>query len=368
MDKIKAGFIGAGGIARSHAYALQALKFYYDQAPGVTFESVCSATEPKREKFARQFGFVKVETEDQFFRNEQVNAVFILGPNQVHYEHLERALKMSGVRFIYLEKPVCASFKEEQAIWKLSETIRPEVKIQVGYQFLQSAPVREALYFWKSGILGKPIHFDLKYYHGDYLQSSYREKRKTRLAPAPEGGAMADLGSHGISLLLAFLGSQLQITHAMQSGHFNDVPENSDLFSSISLLDPVTLAAGNLSASRISSGTGDLVELEIYAERGTLRYSSHCPDLFRFYLEETGLWVTKAVGSNYQPLGSFPSGHVSAGWLRALVHAHYLFLGGKDEKAFIPDLKHGLEVQRLVRETADHLSAFRKKIDQDGKK
>lgn len=368
MENIKAGFIGAGGIARSHAYALQAMKFYYDQSPEVIFESVCSATESKREKFAGQYGFAKAEAEDQFFKNEQVNAVFVLGPNQVHFEHLERALKMPAVKYIYLEKPVCASFEEEQAMWKLLETVRPGVKIQVGFQFLQSAAVREALSFWKTGILGKPIHFDLKYYHSDYLQSSYREKRKTRLAPAPEGGAMADLGSHGISLLLAFFGSRLQIVHAVQSGHFDDVPVGSDLFSSITLFDPVNHASGHLSASRISSGTGDLVDLEIYAEKGAIRYASHRPDQFRYYLEETGEWVTRAVGSNYLPLGSFPSGHVSPGWLRAMVHAHYLFLGGTDEKAFIPDLRHGLEVQRLVRETADHLSAFRDQIKRDGEK
>lgn len=368
MEKIKAGFIGAGGIARSHAYALQALKFYYDQAPVVTFESVCSATAAKREKFAGQFGFAKAETEERFFKNGQMDAVFILGPNQVHFEHLERALKMPDVRFIYLEKPVCASFEEEQAMWKLLETIRPGVKVQVGFQFLQSAAVREALSFWKTGVFGKPIHFDLKYYHSDYLQWSYREKRKTRLAPAPEGGAMADLGSHGISLLLAFFGSQIQIIHAMQSGHFNDVPDSSDLFSSIALTDPNTGATGHLSASRISSGTGDLVDLEIYGEKGALRYISHRPDSFRFYLEETGQWVTRPVGSNYKPVGSFPSGHVSPGWLRALVHAHYLFLGGTDEKAFIPDLKHGLDVQRLVRETAAHLAVFRNQTKQDGAK
>ncbi len=368
MKNIKAGFIGAGGIARSHAFALQAMKFYYDQTPEVIFETVCSATVSKREKFARQFGFEKAENEDQFFKNESIYTVFILGPNQVHFPHLERALKMPSVKNIYVEKPVCASFAEEQTMWKLLEDLRPEIKIQVGFQFLQSAAIREALYFWRSGVLGEPIHFDLKYYHGDYLQTSYREKRKTRLAPAPEGGAMADLGSHGISLLLAFFGSQLQITHALQCGSFEDVPAASDLFSSISLFDPATRAAGHLSASRISSGAGDLVELEIHAKKGAIRYCSYQPDQFCFYLEEAGEWVTRNVGSNYRPLGSFPSGHVSPGWLRAMVHAHYLFLGGTDEKAFIPDLKHGLEVQRLVRETADHLSVFRNQIAADGKK
>ena len=68
MESIKVGFIGAGGIARSHAFALQAMKFYYDRAPEVIFETVCSATASKREKFARQFGFERAENENQFFK------------------------------------------------------------------------------------------------------------------------------------------------------------------------------------------------------------------------------------------------------------------------------------------------------------
>jgi predicted dehydrogenase len=173
---------------------------------------------------------------------------------------------------------------------------------------------------------------------------------------------MADLGSHGISLLMAFLGEDLRILNAMQAGGFDDVPVDSDLFSSISLIDSSTRAAGSMSASRISAGTGDLVQLEIYAEKGTLKYSSHHVDYFEYFLEETGQWIRQPIGSNYKPVTSFPSGHVPPGWLRAMIHAHYVFLGGKDEKAFIPDLNHGLAVQRIVRETASHLAEFRKQF------
>ncbi len=360
MQKIHIGFLGAGGIARAHAYALQSLKFYYNEVPELVFESVASARKESRENFAEKFGFSSAQTVEEFSQNEKVEAVFILGPNNVHFEHLKLALKMPGVKFIYLEKPVCASVREEEEMKKLSEAMGKDVKIQVGFQYLQTSSVREALQFWKSGKLGTPVHFDLKYYHGDYLQSSYREKRVTRLTPAPDGGAMADLGSHGISLLMAFLGENLQITGALQAGSFPDVPAGSDLFSSLSLFDPETGAVGNLSASRISSGTGDLVHLELYAENGALRYSSKNSEFFEYYLEGSGQWVKQMVGSNYKPVTSFPSGHVPPGWLRSMVHAHYFFLTGDDEQAFAPDLKHGLAVQRIVRETADHLANFRK--------
>ena len=35
MSKVHVGFLGAGGIARAHAYALNALKFYYDSVPEI---------------------------------------------------------------------------------------------------------------------------------------------------------------------------------------------------------------------------------------------------------------------------------------------------------------------------------------------
>lgn len=358
-EKIVIGFLGAGGIARAHAYALNSLKYYYPHIPSIEFEAVCSAREESRETFARQFGFQKAVSEEEFCSLNSVNTVFILGPNKVHFSHLKQALEMPSVQRIYLEKPVCSNLPEEQEMHQIAASSGKQ--IQVGFQYLQTASVREAMTFWKSGKLGKPIHFDLKYYHGDYLQASYRAKRVSRLTPAPDGGAMADLGSHGISLLMAFLGNDLQITSALQAGNFSDVPDDSDLFSQISLFEPQSRAGGSLSASRISSGSGDLVALEIYAEKGMLRYSSTTVDYFEYYLEETGQWTRQVVGSNYQPITSFPSGHVPPGWLRSMVHAHYLFLGGNDPKAFIPDLKHGLAVQRIVRETADHLHIFREK-------
>jgi hypothetical protein len=115
-----------------------------------------------------------------------------------------------------------------------------------------------------------------------------------------------------------------------------------------------------LSASRVSSGTGDFIYLEIYAENGALRYSSQHADFFEYFLEGTNQWIKKMVGSNYNSLSSFPSGHVPSGWLRSMVHAHYNFFIGNDSHAFNPDLSHGLAVQRIVRETASAMSEFRK--------
>jgi predicted dehydrogenase len=363
MDQAKAiiGFIGAGGIARSHAYSLNSLKYFYNDAPPIEMEAVCSSSPESRKSFAGNYGFNKYLDFEEFISNKRLNTVFILGPNKVHFEHLKAVIGMPDVNKIYLEKPVCSNLDEEKAISGLIKN-HPGTKIQVGFQFLFASTIREMLGLWKSGKLGKPIHFDLKYFHSDYLRKDYRDKRKSRLTPAPDGGAMADLGSHSISLLIAFLGNDLKITSAIQSGDFIDVPSDSDLFSLISVYDNTSGAVGTISASRISSGTGDHFLFELYAEKGAFRYSSSLPDSFEYFTEESGKWTRQSAGSNFKPFTSFPSGHVPAGWLRSMIHAHYIFLTGKGQSEFVPDIKHGLDVQRLVTLTAEHLAVFRKLI------
>lgn len=356
------GFIGAGGIARSHAFSLNSLKYFYNDAPEIEMSAVCSATKKSREAFAERFGFLKALDLDAFLNDKNIDTVFIMGPNRVHYEHFKAVLGMNAIKRIYLEKPVCSTPEEESSIMEQT-ALHPNVNIRVGFQYLFTSAIREALLMWKSGMMGKPVHFDFKYYHSDYLKKEYRDKRASRLTPAPDGGAMADLGSHVISLLLAFIGDNIKITGALQAGHFADVPGDSDLFSQISLYDEMSHAAGTLSSSRISAGTGDYLTFEIYAENGAMRYLSSTPDNFEFYTEKSGQWSRKTTGSNYAPFTSFPSGHVPPGWHRSMLHAHYVFLTGDSSEAVIPDIHHGLTVQRLLIDTAEHLARFRQLRD-----
>jgi len=360
-EKAVIGFIGSGGIARSHAYSLNSLRYYYNNIPEIELDCVCSATEKSRKSFAGQFGFMKSCDLEEFVTDSRINTVFILGPNKVHYEHLKKVIGMAGLKRIYLEKPVCSGTEEGEGIAVLVKKY-PGIKIQVGFQFLFSATIMEMLEFWRSGILGKPLHFELRYYHGDYLRKDYRDSRQSRLTSAPDGGAMADLGSHSLSLITALLGNRLRVTNALQGGHFRDVREDSDLFSLISVYDDASEAVGTISASRISSGTADTFTVELYAQKGAIRYSSLSSDYFEFYQEESGVWNRKIVGGSYKPITSFPSAHVPPGWLRSMIHAHYVFLKGNEKGEFVPDIKHGLVVQRLVSQTAEQLRIFRESV------
>ena len=51
------GFLGAGGIAQAHAYALDVLKYYYHDAAQIKKVVVASPTPESRQEFASRFGF-----------------------------------------------------------------------------------------------------------------------------------------------------------------------------------------------------------------------------------------------------------------------------------------------------------------------
>mgnify|MGYP001810091186 CR=1 FL=1 len=94
VEKIKIGFLGCGGIARSHAFALNSLKFFYQEVPEIEFESACASRKESSDAFAAKFGFRNSVSIEEFKANPEINTVFILGPNKVHFEHLKLVREM----------------------------------------------------------------------------------------------------------------------------------------------------------------------------------------------------------------------------------------------------------------------------------
>jgi len=356
MDQMRVAFVGAGAIAQYHAHALAVLPFYYPRVPSVSLVVVASANRASSDAFRSRFGFDSSSSADEVWRRDDIDTIFLLGPNALHFNHLERALEMPSVRRIYVEKPLCASEEEERAIEKGLMPVVGERVVQVGFQFLQMPAVRLARMLYGDGKFGRPVHFRVSYLHSGYLDKGYRSKRAERMKPAPVGGAAADLGSHAFSLLVAFLGDSLAVAEARQSSPFEDVPSSSDLCSIALLADRATGAVGTLTASRISAGAGECLELEIRCVDGGFRFSTERPDELEVFEAAPGSHRVAHCGSDYGCHSHFPAAVVSAGWLRSFVHAQYIFLGGRDELP-APGLHHGLSVQRLLRESVNRFAS-----------
>ena len=339
----KIGFIGVGGMAHNHMYAINALRSYYAVVPTIEVLAVASTTAINRENFAKRYNIPLALTAAEIFANKDINTLFIQSPNDLHGEHLQQALHCKHIKNIYIEKPLTVKNKDFTSLKALANK---KVNLQVGFQFLQMPAIRWA--YQHKDLLGKPIHFNARYLHSSYLNKAYRDKRRNRLVAAPNGGAMVDLGAHALSLLVAFLGDKLTVEAVHSSGEFSDVTTNSDLYSAMFLRDAVSAAVGTVSASRISYGTTDVLELELRGEQGALLFSSLQPDNITIYQNGALQQEVRFCGNQYSET-VFPSKYCPSGWLRALVHALYLFFVETDN-SLKPSLTHGLAVQRLLNE------------------
>lgn len=354
-NRVRIGFLGAGGIAKAHAYALDVLKYYYSDPPNIEKVFVASPTPESRESFSKKFGFSEALEPGAVWEREDIDALFLLGPNRTHTPQLLRAAERPNIKRIYVEKPIGISLKDIHELETLDKQNHGKF-IMVGFQFLQKSALRKALNHWHSGEFGEPVHFRSEYLHSSYLDADYRRKHPERLQPIPINGAAADLGSHVLSLLTAFLGDKLVVKTASSSGDFENVPKNSDLCTTALIEEPVSGAIGTMVASRVSPGAGDHLTLEIRGTLGSLLYSTDQPDSYKSYLPGEG-WRIHEVNSDYLPDSKFPSDYVPSGWLRALVHNHYLFLGGEPGISMVPDLAHGIKVQRLLQQIAEFILA-----------
>ena len=352
-NRIKIGFLGAGGFAQAHSYALNNLNHYYSDMPKIEKIFVASPTPSRREHFANRFGFKEAIPPEEVWDRDDIDTLFILGPNHTHTPQLLKAAELPHITRIYVEKPIGTTPQDILDLEKLEKTDHGKV-IMLGFQYPQKSALRKALEHYRTGDFGEPIYFRSEYLHSSYLDPAYRQKNQARLQPIPINGAAADLGSHVLSLMVAFLGEDLVVKAAAASGRFADVPPNSDLCSTALIQETNSGAIGTMVASRVSQGTGDRLSLEIRGTRGALLFDTSQPDNYETFLPELG-WQRHEVMSNYLPDSKFPADYAPSGWLRALVHNHYLFISSKPDAGFFPDLHHGIQVQRLLEQMTDHI-------------
>lgn len=349
-------FIGCGGIASAHAYALSNLVYHYGlNTPRINKKYVSSRDLNKAKTFQQQFGFESSLTIDELFSRSDFDTLFILSPNSSHFEYLIKSIEHPNIKNIYIEKPICC-FQEEIDILNTKASLHNK-NIQVGFQFLEMSAIRQAYQLWNELDFGKLVHFNARYLHSSYLEKSYRDKRKNRLVEAPIGGALADLGSHVFSILVKFIGNGLQVKSCSVSGQFADVPKNSDLCTLVTLTDTNSQAIGTVTASRISYGSGDQLEFELFANNGAIRFSSLKPDYLTYSHQGFGSnWLDVECASKF-PDSAFPNAHVPSGWLRSLIHAHYVFLKN-DPQSSKTGLAHGIEVQRLILDSITNFKRY----------
>lgn len=368
MKEIRAAVLGTGFIGKVHAYAYQCLPFYYEGLPfKVKLKAVYSRTFQSAEKAAESYGFeFATDRIDDIFSRDDIDAVSICLPNYQHKECVIKAIEKGWA--IYCEKPLAANTEETDEIKRALEG--RQIVNRIVFQNRFFACVLRAKKLIEDGKLGRIMSFHACYQHpGNVEKAIFNWKFEKEYCC---GGVLFDMGSHVLDMLYYLLGEFKYISAKMQVAHPQRVDQKGAVRQS-EVEDAAYIIAemkdgscGTIQVSKIAAGTNDDFTVEIYGEKGSLKFDLMDPNWVEFYDNtaqgepfggDKGFLKIESVQRYPKPGGSFPSPKLAGGWIRAHIHSMYDFLTcvyeGKPGK---PDLNDGAYIQYVMQKAyeSDH--------------
>jgi len=353
---MKIGLLGFGAMGKTHSYAIHNMPFYYKSLPYTAeIAGVCTGHIETAEAAARDFGFGRAVTnEDDLIYDPTIDVIDICTPNIYHYSTLKKAI--SAGKHIYCEKPLCVTSRQAAEIAALAKARGITAQVVFNYRFM--SPMLRAKQLVNEGRLGRILSFRASYLHS----SATDVNRKAGWKQSKEicgGGVLFDLGSHAIDLVYNLCGEfksvvgRSQIAYPERLG-VNGEAWKTDADEAFYLIGELKNGAvGTVEASKIHVGTNDDLSVEIYGEKGALKFSLMDPNWLYFYDNtvpggelggDRGFTRIECVGRYPEPGNVFPSIKAPIGWLRGHVESYHTFLdcvyGGRPAAPSFDDAAH----------------------------
>lgn len=342
MKNFKIGLLGFGNMGRTHLYSIDNLKFYYKDLPFTAEVAKVCTTSEKSGNTARSFGIPYSTTdEDELINDPEIDIIDVSTPNIYHYETLKKAI--AAKKNIYCEKPLCVTGAQADEIAAMAE--KNGVKGQVVFNNRRLAPIIRAKQLIEEGRLGRILSFRSSYLHSsctDLSKNAGWKQDKTICG----GGALFDLGSHAIDLVYYLCGEfdevrgMSQIAYPVRKGiDGTEWKTNADeaFYITARLKNG---ACGTVEANKVATGTNDDFRLEIYGEKGSLRFDLMQPNFLFFYDAAahagynhnvdfggcSGYTAIECVARYAEPAYPICGVKAPVGWIRGHVGSYHAFL------------------------------------------
>ena len=199
MDKVKWGVLGTANVAA------------WGTIPGMIKSESCELyaiagrSIEKAENYKSRFGFEKAYgSYDELLEDENVQAVYIPLPNNLHKEWVIKALKAG--KNVLCEKPIGLNADETSEMY--AAAAENHVLLMEAYAYLHS-PYIESL---KNDVASKIIG-DVDYIETAFVTQGYKED--IRLHKDLGGGAMYDLGCYCTTMILSLIDSEPELVKAI---------------------------------------------------------------------------------------------------------------------------------------------------------
>lgn len=360
-EKLRIGMLGFGSMGKTHTYALKNLPFFY---PSLPFEAelggVCTRTAEKAEYAKSTFGYKTATTnEDDLIYSDDIDIIDVSTPNIYHFDTLMKAIDAG--KHIYCEKPLCISYEEAKKIEEAANAKGVIFGMVFNNRFIPA--VMRAKQLIDEGRIGRILSFSAAYYHSsatDVNKNAGWKQNKDICG----GGVLFDLGSHVIDMVqhlcggISTVSAISQIAYPIRAGMDGSKWKTNADEAFYMLCELDCGGVGTITASKVHTGANDDVVIEIYGEKGALKYSLMECEWLYFYDNtakasplggEKGFTKIECVGRYDAPGGVFPSPKAPVGWLMGHVTNYLGFLTAAYEgRQPDPGVTDGAYVQKVM--------------------
>lgn len=198
LKMIKAGFIGAGSVAKIHKIGIDCIE-------DVSVVSIVKNDNNTLVKRSAELGISNFHTSiDSMLSDPSIDVIHCLLPNNLHYSLIKSVIN-SGKHFI-AEKPLTVSVDEGTTLVELADMGNIVCGINFRYRYYPA--IQYIRNFISDGKLG-----EIYMLHGAFLQDwlSMKTDYNWRLIPEIGGrsAALADIGSHWLDLVQYVIGQRI---------------------------------------------------------------------------------------------------------------------------------------------------------------
>lgn len=222
MKQLNIAFIGA-----KHTHYID-FSGYVKESPYCRIAGVWADEPEKAAKWAAKIGTKAVKDYNELLADPSVDGVVIASTPYQHEEHIIAAAKAG--KAIYVEQPLAIS---PEAAYRIRDAVK-----EAGVPFVLSNPVKRSNYLFAknladAGLLGDILHMRIRTLHDNsvlMMEGKFPEFEYVYDKSQSGGGAMNNMGCHGVKLLRWFLGMPVSAFGMYSSftepGKVNNIEEN----------------------------------------------------------------------------------------------------------------------------------------------
>jgi predicted dehydrogenase len=358
MQPIGIGLIGSGFMGRSHAIAFRNVAgIFSDIGATPVLELLADIDAPTAARAAQALGFARSAGDwHALIADPAVQLVDITTPNVLHKPMALAAI--AAGKHVYCEKPLAPTAADALEMAEAAE--RAGVQTFVGFNYLKNPLLAFAHEVIESGEIGEVVSF--RGLHAEDYMADPAQPWTWRLDPAGGHGAIADIGSHILSIARYLCGDIVEVSGQIAT----IIPERRVAAGATemrkvlvddqarALLRFASGATGSVEASWVASGRKMTIAFEVTGTKGTIAFDQERMNEIQLYVagQRRGREGFKTILSgpahpHYAPFCPAPGHHLGFNDLKTIeVRAILASIAGGP--AFLPDFREAARIQATV--------------------